>query len=64
MGRNFHRKGIVFRNFFTKRVVKQLRRLTKEVFEAPGLPVLKGIWTMPLTSHFNLVTPEVVRQLD
>ena len=25
---------------------------------------LRGIWTMPLTTHFSLVSPEVVRQLD
>ena len=25
---------------------------------------LRGIWTMPLTTCFNLVSPEVLRQLD
>jgi len=49
---------------FTERVVKHCNRLPREVVNAPSLSVFKSIWTMPLRACFNLVRPELVRQLD
>jgi len=44
--------------------VKHWNRLLREVANAPSLSVFKRLWTTPLTTRFNLVSPALVRQLD
>jgi len=50
--------------FFPKRVFKPCNRLPREGSVPNAHQCLGGIWTTPLTTCFNLVSPEVVRQLD
>ncbi|PKU43998.1 hypothetical protein llap_5687 [Limosa lapponica baueri] len=52
------------KHFFTKRVVRHWNRLSREVVNAPSLSVLKTHSDNFLKTYFNLVSPEVVRQLD
>jgi len=51
------------KHFCTERVVKPWNRLPREVVNTLRLSV-RGIWTMCLTTFFNFVSPELVRQLD